>query len=236
VRYTRHDLKQDKFAESAAEAVHEVVEHRSEIIRAIIALAVVGLILGGIFLYMQSRAETADVALGRAMATYNAPVVLPNTPPQGAMTTFHSDQERLIEAKNQFYAVSDKYGSTNAGKYAHYLAAMCEQELGNDKVAEQQLQSVARSRNGELAALAKYALAAVYRNEKREQDAINLLQGLVDKPTSSVPKAMAQLALADTYRAERQPEKAKVILDQIIRENPNNGLGDVAKSRQGGLK
>lgn len=33
MRYTRHELKQDKFAASAAEAIQEVAEHRSMIIR-----------------------------------------------------------------------------------------------------------------------------------------------------------------------------------------------------------
>ncbi len=74
-----------------------------------------------------------------------------------------------------------------------------EKELGNYKVAEDQLRALSNSRHHDLAALAKYALASVYRDEKRDQDAINLLQILIESPRSAIPKANAQFALADIY-------------------------------------
>jgi predicted negative regulator of RcsB-dependent stress response len=236
VRYTRHELKQDKFAESAVEAVHEVVEHRGAIIRIVSVVVLLALLGSGVYWYMSSREQQAADALGQALLTYNAPVVLPGTPQQGSMLTFHSDQERLLAAKNAFYAVSDKYGWTLSGQYARYLAGLSEEELGNDAVAEDQLRAISNGRRRELAALAKYALASVYRDEKRDQDAINLLQTLIDKPTVSVPKANAQLALADLYVSRNQPDKAKVIYDQITKENPKNTLAEIAKAHQDNLK
>jgi predicted negative regulator of RcsB-dependent stress response len=236
VRYTRHELKQDKFAASAAEAVHEVVEHRSGIVKIVAVLVVLGLIGGGIFWCMTSQQEQASNALGRALVIYNAPVLPPGTPPQGTATTFNSDQERLIASKDAFYDISAHYGWTQSGQYARYLAGLTEKELGNDKVAEDQLRALSNTRHRELAALAKYALAAVYRDEKRDQDAINLLQILIDKPTVSVPKANAQFALADIYVSEHQPDKAKVIYDQIAKDNAKNVVGQIAKSHQDELK
>jgi tetratricopeptide (TPR) repeat protein len=236
VRYTRHELKQDKFAATAAEAVHEVVEHRSGIIKIVAAVVVVGLLAGGIFWYVNSRTEQATDALGQALVIYNAPVVPPGTPKQGSMTTFNTDQERLIASKNALYAISDQYGWTQSGQYARYLAGLTEKELGNYKVAEDQLRALSNSRRKELSAMAKYALAAVYRDEKRDPDAINLLQTLIDKPAVSVPKANAQFALADIYLSEQQPDKAKVIFDQIAKDNPKNAVGQIAKAHQDELK
>jgi predicted negative regulator of RcsB-dependent stress response len=236
VRYTRHELKQDKFAATAADAVHEVVEHRSGIIRIVAMVLVVGLLAGGLFWYVSSRSEQATDALGRALVIYNAPVVPPSTPKQGAMTTFNTDQERLIASKNAFYAISDQYGWTESGQYARYLAGLTEKELGNYPVAEDQLRALSNSRHKELAALAKYALASVYRDEKRDSDAINLLQTLSDKPTASVPKANAQFALADIYVSEQQPDKAKVIYDQVAKDNSKNEVGQIAKAHLDDLK
>jgi predicted negative regulator of RcsB-dependent stress response len=236
VRYTRHELKQDKFAASAAEAVHEVVEHRSGIVKIVsivVALAVLG---GGIFWYMSSQQTQASNALGQALVIYNAPVVPPGTPQEGSMTTFNSDQERLIAAKKAFYGVSDHYGWTSSGQYSRYLAGVTERELGNYSVAQDQLRAIANTRHTELASLAKYALAAVYRDQKQVPEAVNLLQTLIDKPTTSVPKANAQLALADIYVSEHQPDKAKIIYDQIAKDNPKNVVGQIAKSRQDALK
>jgi predicted negative regulator of RcsB-dependent stress response len=236
VRYTRHELKQDKFAATAAEAVQEVVEHRSGIIRALIAVVAVGLLAGGIFWYVSSQTAQATDALGQALVIYNAPVLPPGAPKQGSTTTFNTDQERLIAAKSAFYGVSDKYGWTQSGQYSRYLAGLTEKELGNYKVAEDQLRALSASRRKELAALAKYALASVYRDEQRDPDAVNLLQTLIEKPTISVPKANAQFALADIYLSEHQPDKAKVILDQVAKDNPKNSVGQIAKARQDELK
>jgi predicted negative regulator of RcsB-dependent stress response len=236
VRYTRHELKQDKFAETAVEAVHEVVEHRTGIIRIVAVVVLLAALSGGIYWYMSSREDQATNALGEALLTYNAPVVPPGTPAQGAMVTFNSDPERLIAAKNAFYAVSDKYGWTGSGQYARYLAGMTEEELGNDAVGEDQLRAVGNGHRRDLAALAKYGLASVYRHEKRDQDAINLLQTLIDKPSVTVPKATAQLALADLYAAEHQPDKAKVIYGQISKDNPKSMLEEIAKEHETALK
>jgi predicted Zn-dependent protease len=236
VRYTRHELKQDKFAETAMDAVHEVLEHRSDIIRIASVVVVLAVLAGGAYWYVGSRQAKAADALGQAMNLYTAQVLPPGTPPQGSQPTFHSDRERLIAARAVFYGISDKYGWTRSGQYAHYMAAVSEMQLGNDKVAEDQLLSVSRSRNGQVASLAKYALAGLYRDQKRDQDVVKLLQALADKPTAMVPRVKAQLALADLYTAQNQPDKAKVILDQIAKENPKNSLGEIAKEYQPAAK
>ncbi|PSH04892.1 MAG: hypothetical protein CXZ00_05880 [Acidobacteria bacterium] len=236
VRYTRHDLKQDKFATTAVGAVQEVVEHRSLVVKVVSAVVVLLLLGSGIYFYMNSREEQASNALGKALVIYSTPVLPPGTPKEESITTFNSDQDRLIAAKNAFYGVSDQFGWTKSGQYSRYLAGVTERELGNYKVAEDQLRAISNTRRKELASLAKYALAGVYRDEQRDQDAINLLQMLIEKPTVAVPKASAQLALADTYLAEHQPDKAKVIYEQIAKDNPKNAVGQIAKIRQEDLK
>lgn len=236
MRYTRHDLKQDKFAASAAEAVNEVVEHRSGIVKIVSALVVLAVLAGGIFWYMSSREELATSALGKALVIYSAPVVPQGTPNDANVTLFHTDQERLIASKNAFYAISDQYGWTHSGQYSRYLAGVTETDLGNYKVAEDQLRALTNTRHKELASLAKYALSALYREEKRDPDAINLLQTLIEKPTVTVPKASAQIALADIYVNENQQDKAKVLYDQIAKDNPKNEVGQIAKAHLQELK
>jgi len=236
VRYTRHELKQDKFAETAVGAVQEVMQHRGGIIRIVSALVVLAIVAGGVFWYSKSQAANASSALGQAMNLYTAQVLPPGVPPQDSQPAFRSDKERLTSAKEAFYGVSSKYGSTRSGRYAHYMAAVSEMQLGNDKVAEDQLLSVGRSRQREVTTLAKYALAGLYREQKRDEDAVKLLQELADKPSATVPRVKAQLALADLYTAQNKPEKAQVILDQIAKENPKNSLAELVKQYSAGLK
>lgn len=234
--YTRHELKQDKFAESAAEAVHGVVEHRSGIIKWTIVAVLACVVIGGGWWYCSwSQSQAAD-ALGQAMLTYNAPVAQPGVPQDSSVLSFSSDQERLLAAKKAFYNISAHYGATTSGRYARYMAAACEQELGNPTVASQQLQALASNHDREIASLAKFALSGVDRAQKHDDQAAALLQTLIDKPTNTVPKVNAELALADLYVAQQRPDKARVLYDQIAKDNPQNELGELAKAHSDQLK
>jgi len=88
----------------------------------------------------------------------------------------------------------------------------------------------------DLAALAKFALASVYRKTNRDKDAIELYKQLMDKPTTSVGKATAQMELADLYQQKQQPQEAKRIYEQVQKENPNTEIAQLAQQKLGGLK
>lgn len=234
MRYTRQELKHDKFAETAAEAVHWTVEHRQKLIYAAMAAAVVlALLVGGLW-YQSYRAKQASIALGDALNIYNAPIV-PAGQADPQITTFPTIQERANAAKKALYEVESKYGSTASGKYAGYLAAVCEQQLGNAKVAEERFKKSVDSGNEDTAALARFALAAVYRDTNRVADAVNIYKQLIDKPASTVPKTVAQMGLADTYLAQ-QPEEAKKIYQQVMKENPQTATAEIAQAKLASLQ
>ena len=235
MRYTRQELKQDKFAETAAEAAHWTVEHRSTFTTAIVVAIVAVLIGAGAWWYLQSQNEAASTELGKALAIYSAPVVPPGTPKQGEQIMFNSAQERAIASKNAFYAISSKYGITHSGRYAHYLAAVSETELDNYKVAEEQLKQVSEVHDAPVASLAKLTLAGVYLSEGRENDAVALYKDLIDHPTTTVPKSRAQLALAEVY-AGKSPTAAAAIYDQMIKDDPKGIGAEVAEAAKKNLK
>jgi predicted negative regulator of RcsB-dependent stress response len=231
VRYTRQELKQDKFAETAAGAVHWTVAHRETIISGVIALAVLVAVGVGIFWYRDHLQAAAAQKLGDALVTFNAPVQ-PEAPSQGnQMLSFSSVADRALAARKQFYGISSEYGSTRAGQWAHYFAALCEVDLGNYAVAEGQLKDVANSRDVEVSSLAKLALASVYRNEKKDSDAIAVYKDLIDHPTMSVPKSTAQLGLADLYQAT-QPAEANKLYEQIAKDDAKGPAAQIAAQHQ----
>ena len=231
MRYTRQQLKQDKFAASAAEAVHWTVAHRKTIISGATALAVLVAVGIGIFWYRDYRQAAAAQKFGDALVTYNAPV-LPDAASQGTqMVSFTSVADRALAAKKQFYAISAEYGSARAGQWAHYFAALCEVDLGNYAVAEGQLKDVAKSRDVEVSSLAKLALASVYRNQKKDSDAVAVYKDLIDHPTLSVPKTTAQLGLADLYQAT-EPAEASKLYEQIAKDDAKGPAGQIAAQHQ----
>ena len=230
MRYTRQQLKQDKLAETAAEAVHWTVAHRKTIISGAIALAVLVAAGISIFWYRDYRQAGAAQKFGDALVTYNAPV-LPDASQGNQMVSFASVADRALAAKKQFYAISAEYGSARAGQWAHYFAALCEVDLGNYDVAEGQLKDVAKSRNVEVSSLAKLALASVYRNQKKDSDAVAVYKDLIDHPTLSVPKTTAQLGLADLYQAS-EPAEASKLYEQIAKDDAKGPAGQIAAQHQ----
>ena len=234
MRYTRQELKQDKFKETAAGAVHWSAEHRQNLIVAAIVVAVVLAAVAGGLWYRNHNSEQATTALGTAMQINEAPIAPKGAAPAN-VTTFETQQERAIAAKNAFYEVSSKYGSTRPGKFARYMAGVNEVQLGNLKVAEEDFKAVSSVSDENVSTLAKYALASVYRDSNRDNDAIAIYKELIDHPSDSVPKATAQLELAELYSV-KQPEEAKKLYAQIQKDNPKAVVGEVAGQRLSSMK
>jgi predicted negative regulator of RcsB-dependent stress response len=232
-RYTRQELKQDKFAETAGEAIHWTVAHRSLITSGLIAVVVVAALVGGFFWYREHRNSVASHELGKALVTYNAPIGMPIADKQ--VVNFKTAAERSMAAKKEFYRISNEFGSTRAGQLAHYFAALCEADLGNYKVAEDQLKDVDKSRDPEVSSLSKLALASVYRLQGQEAEAMALYKELIDHPTLSVPKSSAQLGLASLYEA-KQPAEAKKLYQEIAKDDPKSPAAQIATQHEQTIK
>lgn len=226
MRYTRQELKQDRLQETAADAMHWSVVHRKNLtmIGIVLAVIVVAAIGGG--WYYTYHNEQANNALGTAMLINGAPILPKGAAPEQVLT-FATIPERAAAAKTSFYDVSSKYGSTRAGRFARYMAGVTEVELGNNKAAEEDFKAVSEVSDQNVANLARFALASVYRDTNREADAIAIYKALSEHPSETVPKVTAQLELAELYTA-KQPDEAKKIYAQIQKDNPKALAAEVA--------
>ncbi len=235
MRYTRQALKQDRFKETAADAVHWTVEHRSKLVSGGIILVIVIAVLGGGYWYNSYRNGKAADLLGHALMVYQAPLRPAGMPPDPQQLSFTSLKERGEAAGIEFNKVAAEYGSTRSGKYAKYFAGLAALDAGNQKAAEDHLKYVAGVRDKDISSLAKLALAALYRDSKRQSDAINIYKNLIAHPTRSVPKVTAQLQLADLYTAT-EPNQAKAIYQEIVKDNPQGPAAEIAQGKMQQLK
>jgi predicted negative regulator of RcsB-dependent stress response len=232
---TRHSLKQDKFSKvtlSAAEkTVHWTVEHKGKlIVGAIVVLGLLTTAFGGWY-FLRQQDQKASVDFGKAVRTLDTPIRPAGAPPQPDFPTFASTKERAGEAHKQFQQVVDNYPHTRTSEFARYFLGITDVELGNTAAAEKELKQAADSRRGDLAALAKFALASVYRKTGKDKDAIDLYKSLAEKPTETVSKATAQMELADLYQEKQQTQEARRILEQVQKENPNTQVASLASSK-----
>jgi TolA-binding protein len=233
--YTRHHLKEDQFRTTAKETVSWAVEHRTKLVYPVLAVAVVLAIAAGIWVYIQQQDESAGVALGHAVQVYRAPVTSSGQPPTADTTSFASAQDRAKAARAEFAKVADKYPRTNSGQIARYFMGVTDSEAGNTAAAEKELKDVAESRRSDIAALAKFALASLYRNSGKEAQAVPLYKDLIDHPSNTVAKSQAQLALASVYEV-KQPQDARNLYQQVQKENPDSPAAQIASNRLAELK
>lgn len=237
---TRHQLKQDRFSrvtlDAAERTAHWSVEHKNKLVVAAIAVAAVVAAVVGSWYYLGRQDQKASLDMSVAVRTLNTPVRPPNMPAQPDAPSFASVAERAAAAHKQFQAVVDKYPHTHAAEFAHYFVGLTAADLGDNASAEREFQKVISSANSDVAALAKMALASVYRNTGRNKQAIELYKQLAAKPTTTVGKAAAQMELAATYQSDNQPLEAKRIYETIQKENPATEAGQLASSKLQQLK
>ena len=228
---TRHALKQDKFVDTTSHGLEWASENRKPLILWIsIVVAIVLVVVLGAVIY-SSRSDAASAAFGAAMQTYQTPLAQPGEPVPPGAKTFSSAAERAKAANTQFAAVADKYGMMPDGRTAQYFAGLTYMESGQTQKAEDTLKKVADSWNSNLAALAKFALAELYRGSNRDQQAIDLYNQLAAKPTTTVPYGIAKLALADLYIAEGKQEEAKKVYADLKDKDPKDPAGMIAAQK-----
>jgi len=237
---TRHQLKQDKFSRTTLEVAeataHWSVEHKSRLIAgAVIVLVLAGSALGAWYVLNQQD-EKASADLSRAVRTLDTQLRPPGAPADPEFPSFASPKERATEAHKQFQAIVDQYPHTRSGEIARYFLGLTSSQLGNDASAERDLKSVSESGDKDLAALAKFALAGVYLSTNRNREAIELYNQLIQKPTTTVSKPMAQLTLAAVYGSEQKTAEARLLYQEVQKENPNTEVAQLASSKLQELK
>jgi predicted negative regulator of RcsB-dependent stress response len=236
----RHQLKQDAFSrvtiEAAEKTAHWTVEHQTTVIIAAIVVAVLLAAGVGGWYYLSVQDETASLALTQAVRTMDTPLRPAGTPEQPDFPSFTSVKERTEAARKQLQAIVDKYPHTRTADMAHYFLGVTAANLSDNSAAERNFKAVSSTGNRDLAAVAKFALASFYGQNKRTREAVALYQELINKPTASVSKVTAQLQLAELYQDSNQPLDAKRIYEQVKKENPGNEAGQLATQKLAELK
>jgi tetratricopeptide (TPR) repeat protein len=229
---TRHALKGDKFAQATKTSVTWLSGHRTNVVRWAIGAAVVIVLGVGFLIFWNVQESAAETALGQALDIYTAPLAQPGAPVEKG--TYSSVAERAKASNEQFKAVADKYGWLTEGSKARYFQGVTEQELGQTAAAEGDLKKVADSWNRNLSNLAKVALASIYHQTGRDQQAIDLYNEIIAKPSETVTAGVAQLDLADLYAATGKEAQAKALWAKLKDSDKDGAAGSIAAQKLAG--
>jgi TolA-binding protein len=232
---TRHQLKTDRFSkatiQAAEQTVHWTVEHRSKLIVAAVVTIIVVSIGLGTWYYLEQQDEKASVDFSKAVQTIDTPIRSADMPPQPDYPSFGSARKRAEEAHKQFQAIVDKYPHTRSADFAHYFLGVTSADLGDQVAAERELKMVAGYHNADLSSLAKLALASVYVNANRTQDALQIYKDLIRRPSRTVGKSAAEMQLAATYQTAGMIAEAKKQYQQIQKEAPQSDAAQLASAK-----
>ncbi len=226
---TRHALKNDKFAQAAADSASWVSGHRSGVLRWVIVGGIALVVVIGAFIFWNLRSTAADTALGAAMDTYNAPLAQPGLPVGNGI--YASSADRTKAANSQFAAVAKDYGWMPQGAKAKYFLGITDGEMGQNASAETELKDASGAWDRNLANLAKRALAGLYRQTSRDSQAIDIYNALVAKPSETVPAVVAQLDLADLYAAEGKQDQARALWAKVKDADKEGAAGSLAAQK-----
>ena len=231
---TRHALKGDKFAQATAESFSWLSGHRSGVLRWAITGGVIIVLIVACIVFWSMRSTAADTALGAAMDTYNAPLAQPGLPAGNGV--YSTSAERLKAANKQFADAAQKYSMLPQGTKAKYFQGITDAELGQNASAENELKSAADSWDRDVANLAKLALAGLYHQTGRDQQAIDQYNALISKPSETVSAVVAQLDLADLYAAQGKQDQARALWARVKDADKEGAAGSIATQKLGAKK
>lgn len=223
---TKHRLKQqDQFVNLTGQGLGWAGRNRrTAAITAGLVLALILVIVGG-YTWYEHRSQVAATAFGMAMETYQTPLVKAGQPLPPGMKTFDTATQRAKTANSQFLDVASRYGLTQSGKLAQYFAGLTYMEAGQNDSAEKTLKKTADSWSGDLSALGKLALAQLYEQTGRNDQAADLLQQLGKSKDVTVPPGEAQLQLGELYSAQGNTAKARDIYAKL-KDSDKDKLGN----------
>lgn len=225
-RITRKELKSDKFALEVEHTVEYMAEHRKAVIRySVIGVAVLVLVLS-LFAYRRHTRNARAEALNSAMEIANAQI----GPPAGDLVkTYPTEEARTKAAAAAFSDLAARYSGSNEGTAAQFYLGAMAADQGKMADAEKYLKEAADG-EANYGSLAKLSLAEVYKSEGKNQEAEQVLRGLIEKPTDFVSKDRATLALAELI-AQNRPNEAIKLLDSI--KNASGAVGQTALTMLG---
>jgi tetratricopeptide (TPR) repeat protein len=210
------ELKHDKFRDTTMLLADRLATRTAgrgrQVLYVLLAVVVVAAAAYGIYRWRQKRGDEAEAAMGRAIAIARAEIN-PTPPPNSKDPVFSTEQERAKRAIEEFQKVAAKYGDPYRSQAQLFIARnllVTEPERG---VAE--LQNLSNG-SGEVAVLAKFALAQKKEADGKLDEAVAMYADLAQRNQAIVTPESANLRLALVYEKQGKKKEAVDLLFNMV--------------------
>ncbi len=213
-RLTRKDLKTDKFALEVEHGVEYVAEHKKQVtLWGGIAAGVV-IVAIAVYAFLQYRNGVREDALRQALRVQDAQVGVAGTE---ALMSFPTQAEKDKALQKALTDVASAYSGSSQGSIARYYLGTAAADKGDLAAAEKNFKDVMENGTSDYAALAKLALAPIYKSQGKTAEGEKLLRDLAANPSMFVSKEEATIALS-RYLASSNPAEARKLLEPMRAE------------------
>jgi tetratricopeptide (TPR) repeat protein len=234
-RERKKQIKADEFVTVVERSVAWLDAHRDESRVTVGVLVVVAAALAGVVYFTGTKRREAEREFASALQTFGAPIASAQTPdsPTPAGKVYPNAQEKFAEAAAAFDGLARKFPSRAEGVRAKYLAAISRLEGGQYAEAEKELNAMAGRREAGVLepALARLALAELYRRTGKTDQAVELYREFAADPASAMPRDFALMSLASTLEDARKIAEARASYRRLLEEFPSSVYAAEARRR-----
>jgi tetratricopeptide (TPR) repeat protein len=236
------ELKHDRFRDTtmllADKLADRVAGRRQQILYGLLALVVLAAAAYGVIRWRGKHAAEAEAAMGRAIAI-NGAEISPAPAPGSREPVFSTQQERSERAIAEFEKIAAKYGEPYKSEARYFIAT---NELVTDRAkGETDLQALSQG-GGEIATLAKFALAQAKEADGNLDEAARLYSEIAKQGSAMVTSESANLRLAAVYDKQGKKKEAADLLFNIVetarkaKDKDGKPLPESSASREAGQK
>jgi len=234
-RELKKQIKEDEILSGFQKLVVWTGSHRDEARLTVGIVVVLGAVAAGVTWYTNHRHEEAALAFAEAFEVMSAPVTADQ--PAGADKptglAFATAEEKYKLAAAAFEGIERRYPSLSVGQRARYFGAIARLELGESAAAETVLKDIAGRREaGALEpALARLALAELYRRGGQLDKAIEGYRQFAGDTTVPLPRDYALMSLATAQEEAKKPADARASYERLVQEFPASVYAAEARRR-----
>jgi tetratricopeptide (TPR) repeat protein len=234
-RELKKHIKEDELVTGFQKVMAWATSHRDEVRLSagiVLVLAAVG---AGVFYYTSHRRQEAALAFAEAFEVWNAPVTSEQPPGADKPTglSFETADEKYKRAAAAFEGIDRRYSSLAVGRRAKYFGALSRIELRDFGAAEKVLKEMAAQREAGAIepALARLALAELYRRSGELDKAMDAYRQYAGDATAEAPRDYALMGLASVQEEAKKPEDARASYERLLQEFPTSVYAPEARKR-----
>ena len=191
----RHEIKTDRFLETAAVVQEFMATHGRTILFAVGAILIIAVGWLGMNWFVESREESASADLSAAV-TYGKGDITP------------------AEIESKYKEVAEAHGGTSGGAMALFRLGVTQLEQGDKEAAKESFQKIVDGRFPLHWELASYRLGAIYEEEGDLSKACDVYRAVADSGTTTMPVALFAWKAGVCYQELGNTQEALRYLNQ----------------------